>query len=610
MKLKKEKKRYFGEHTYSAKKLIREFSTHPDILAAVEKFPPEKSWNAFSSDPVTEALKEIVATPSRIIIDGFAKSLKPLWYRIFNGLEIQGLSELKEQTKGKRVIYMPSHRSHLDYLLLSYVLLENYLEAPHIIAGNNLNMIGVGKILKSSGAVFIRRAFTNQPIYATAFITYIHYLLDHRVPLEVFIEGGRSRTGKNMPPKIGFLSILIEYFLKNPDKDLSFVPVSFTYERIPEESAYVNELNGGEKQQENMFELLKAYKVLKKNFGKVYVSFAPVMSLRQMIDIYAEKNGFERDPEPDTPEFKEMAYSFGMDVLEQINIHTRISALPIVVTALLSEKHRGFLKSNLLQKSQFLVDVYQAVHPRAQDTLVESEGGLEGVIDFLIQSGTVHCIKEPDEDIYYFNSNDKIRLNLYKNIFVHHFVIPSIIAMKILHGVKTREALLEHIQFFDNLLRYEFMFPKSYDFIEATDTMLKFSVDRELITEQKGEFWVNLQNGEQLEMLANIILPFLEAFHTAIKTLTSNKVSFPLNSNKLITTFRESHQKNLLLGEISSIEGNLTVTYKNIIRFFLEEKFLNSKKTTQKRTVITKGQEFENIERLDRKLFYKYLVGA
>jgi glycerol-3-phosphate O-acyltransferase len=603
LKLEKKKKPYFGEHTYSAKKLIRELSSHPDLLEALEKYPQEKSWSAFPGDPVTEALKEIVATPSRTIIDGFSKSLKPLWYRIFNGLEIQGLSSLREQIKGKRVIYMPSHRSHLDYLLLSYVLLENHMEVPHIIAGNNLNIIGVGKILRSSGAVFIRRAFRDQPIYATAFMTYLHYLLDHRMPLEVFIEGGRSRTGKNMPPKIGFISILIEYFLKNPDADLSFVPVSFTYERIPEESSYVNELKGGQKKQENIFELLKAYKVLKKNFGRVYVSFAPVMSLRQMMNTYTKANSLDRNPEPDTPEFKDMAYSFGMDVLEKINIYTRISALPIVVTALLSEKHRGFLKSNLLQKSQFLLDVYQAVHPRAQATLVESEGGLEGVIDFLIQSGTVHCVEEPDEDIYYFNSNDKIRLNLYKNIFVHHFVIPSIIAMKIRHGVKTREGLLEHIQFFENLLRYEFMFSKSYDFIEATDTMLKFSLERQLIIEQNGELLANPQKAVQLEMLANIILPFLESFHVAIKTLTSKKATFPLDFNKLITIFRENHQNYLLLGEISSIEGNLTVSYKNIIRFFSEEKVLNSETVTRKKTIIKKGPEFEKIEKLNRKLF-------
>ena len=132
--------------------------------------------------------------------------------------------------------------------------------------------------------------------------------------------------------------------------------------------------------------------------------------------------------------------------------------------------------------------LYQAVHPRAQATLVESEGGLEGIVEFLIQGGTVGCIHDPDEDIYYFNSKDKIRLNLYKNIFVHHYVIPSIIALKLKHGVKTREGFLEHIHLFNDLLRHEFMFPQSYDFTEAVDTMLKFSFEQKLVNENNSEY--------------------------------------------------------------------------------------------------------------------------
>ena len=104
-------------------------------------------------------------------------------------------------------------------------------------------------------------------------------------------------------------------------------------------------------------------------------------------------------------------------------------------------------------------------------------------------------------------------------------------------------------------------------------------------------------------MLANIILPFLESFHVAINTLKSKKVSLPLDFNKLITIFHESHQKYLLLGKVSSIEGNLTVTYKNIIRFFSEEKVLKSERVTNKKTIIKRGPEFEKIEKLDRKLF-------
>lgn len=605
MKLEKKKKPYFGDHNYSQRKLIKELSEHPSILDALEKYPPEKSKISLSRNTVQEYLKEIVATPSKTVIDGLRRSLGLLWYRIFNGLEIQGLSSLKEQIEGKQVIYLPCHRSHLDYLVLSYVLDQEFMEVPHILAGSNLNLAGVGRMLKGGGAVFMRRSFRNNPLYATAFITYLYYLLDHKIPIEVFIEGGRSRTGKNLPPRIGILSILIEYLLQNSDSDMQLVPISFTYERIPEETSYLKELEGAAKQQENLLELLNAYKVLKKNFGKVFVSFAPPMSLRGMMEKYLETNKLEEMPEPDTKNFDEMAYSFGMDVMDQINTHTRISALPVVATALLSEKHQGFHRNDLLNKSQFLVDVYQAVHPRAQDTLVETEGGLSEIIEFLIQGGTVQRIRDPDEDIFYFKSKEKIRLNLYKNIFVHHFVVPSIIALKLKQGVKTREKLLEDILFFDDLYRHEFMFPRSYDFTEAINTMITFSLDNGLITETAGEFLPNPAKAKELNLLANILQPFLETFYVAIKVLTSKKVSFPQDTDKLVALFRENHQKYLLLGKVNSLEGNLTVSYKNIIRFFTEEKIIQLSKGKSRKRMIHKDEKFENIYDLYDKLFPK-----
>jgi len=294
-----------------------------------------------------------------------------------------------------------------------------------------------------------------------------------------------------------------------------------------------------------------------------------------------------------------------MEVMDQINIYTRTSALPVVATVLLSERHRGFHKYDLLNKSQFLVDVYQAVHPRAQDTLVESEGGLEGVVDFLIQGGTVRRIDDPDEDIFYFNTKNKVRLNLYKNIFVHHYVIPSIIALSLRHGMKKREELLENILFFDNLLRHEFMFPRSFDFTEAVNTMLNFSLAHSLVSEQNGDLLPNPAKMKELNILANIVLPFLESFHVAIDSLTSKKVVYPIDSKKLVTIFRENHQKLLLLGRINSMEGNLTVSYQNIIRFFTEEKVLEQQNTVERKSIIRTGKAFETIHELDQKLFPK-----
>jgi len=599
MDLRPSKHQFFGQYEYSPKKLIRNLQEHPDILQALEDYPAENRKIRFNQSTLQSYLNEIVATPSKKVVDGMRRTLGLLWYRIFNGIEIQGLDELKSKIAGKRVIYLPCHRSHLDYLLISFVLNSNGMNLPHIIAGNNLNIAGVGRILKGGGAVFMRRSFQDKPLYGAALRTYLHYLLEHKFPLEVFIEGGRSRTGKNLPPKTGVLGMLMDYMLANADSDLQLVPISIAYERIPEEKTYIKELAGEAKKKENIFELLNSYKVLKKNFGKVFVSFAPPMSLREMHERYLEENQMPISPTAESTEYKSMLYSFGMDVMDQINTHMRISAVPLVATALLSERHMGFHKDDLLQKSQFLLDVYQEVHPRAQDTLVESKEGLKGTIEFFIESGLVSRWRDSTEDIYYFNSRNKVRLNLYKNIFVHHFVIPSVIALKLKQGPQSRESLLQDICFFERLLRYEFMFPRSYDFTEALDTMLNFSQAKGLIRKEEGGNYIICNEKEkEIRMLSRIILPFLDSFHVAIDVLLSEKVTFPLFQKKLVEVFRAGHQKLLLLGKIESLEGNLTVSYHNIIHFLIDEKILEVERDNNRNLVMRKGNHFEKLIKL------------
>jgi glycerol-3-phosphate O-acyltransferase len=190
-------------------------------------------------------------------------------------------------------------------------------------------------------------------------------------------------------------------------------------------------------------------------------------------------------------------------------------------------------------------------------------------------------------------------------VFVHHFVIPSIIALKLIHGVNTREDLLQHILVFNDLLRYEFMFPRSYNFTEVVDTMLTFSLERGLITEERGLLRIHPEKSRQMEMLANILLPFLESFQVAINVLISKKAVYPMEVKRLITVFRETHHKLLLLGKISFLEGNLTVTYNNIIKFFTDEGIIITEKLSNRKTVIKKGEHFENLSFLEERLFPK-----
>ena len=146
----------------------------------------------------------------------------------------------------------PSHRSHIDYLLLSYVLYHNGLTPPHIAAGINLKMPVVGGLLRRAGAFFMHRSFRGDALYQAVFDEYLHQMFIKGYSVEYFIEGGRSRTGRTLHPKTGLLSMTISSFLRNSRRPVCLMPVYFGYERVLEVSTYMGELSGKHKKRESL----------------------------------------------------------------------------------------------------------------------------------------------------------------------------------------------------------------------------------------------------------------------------------------------------------------------------------------------------------------------
>src|SRR5262249_15377184 len=153
-------------------------------------------------------------------------------------------------------VLLPSHKSHLDYILLSYVFFENGLQCPLIAAGDNLAFWPAGPLLRRCGAFFIRRSFKGARLYTTLVDSYVRKVLREGYAIEFFIEGGRSRSGKLLPPKAGLLSMVTEA-ADGAHADVAYVPISIGYERVVEQRSYVHELSGGEKEKEDAGALLK-----------------------------------------------------------------------------------------------------------------------------------------------------------------------------------------------------------------------------------------------------------------------------------------------------------------------------------------------------------------
>ena len=128
----------------------------------------------------------------------------PLPDRVYDGIELSNAEYLDRLADGSEIVYVPCHRSHMDYLLLSYVIYKGYA-VPHVAAGINLNMPVLGRFIRKGGAFYIRRSFSGNTLYTMVFMKYLGLMMARGHSIEYFIEGGRSRTGRLLQPKTGML---------------------------------------------------------------------------------------------------------------------------------------------------------------------------------------------------------------------------------------------------------------------------------------------------------------------------------------------------------------------------------------------------------------------
>lgn len=218
-------------------------------------------------------LKQLRGRTSTAVIILLRKVLEPIISKIFEGINVTGIEEIKGKLREHPCILLPNHRSHFDYILLSYVLFRENLPLPYIAAGENLDFFPVGFFLRRSGAFFIRRRSQRDPLYKFILERYIIYLLKKGHEIEFFIEGGRSRSGLSLEPRLGLLKYLIQAIHAGERKDAALIPISITYEKLPEEQSLAREMLGEKKRSENILGFFKAKKILKRRFGSVSVQF-------------------------------------------------------------------------------------------------------------------------------------------------------------------------------------------------------------------------------------------------------------------------------------------------------------------------------------------------
>ena len=381
-------------------------------------------------------LGEIAAKYSANLIKIASGIVEYITNTMFDGVSINNdsIRYIKTASQKAPLILVPCHKSHIDYLILSYILYHNNMPCPHVAAGKNLAFWPMGPLFRRGGAFFIRRSFRGAVVYSRVFSEYIHKLLEEGFNIEFFIEGTRSRTGKLILPKLGFLSMLLEAFRNGACEDLIFVPIYIGYDRVLEESAYIHELGGGQKEPENLFQVLKARKFLKKRYGKIYIRFNEPLSLSQLLNNQGlniqewnpkQKNAFCRN--------------LGFRIINAINKAAVVTAHGLCASAILNTSKTRFSLDHIKSITQLYLDYLSAQEIQLADTLVlDQKHAIENALESYAQRKFIEAIpKEKGQPVveteYTVNENHRSSLEYYKNNCIAFFVPAAFTAMEILN---------------------------------------------------------------------------------------------------------------------------------------------------------------------------------
>jgi len=370
---------------------------------------------------------EIAADPSYPFVRAAEITLKYLWQKMFTGLVIRGIERVHEIGSNHEVIYMPSHRSHIDYLLLGQSLYSEGYVVPHTAAGINLNFWPVGGILRKIGAFYIRRTFSGNKLYAAVFSEYVHHLVTSGFPIKFFPEGGRSRTGKLLPPKTGFLSMVVQSYLRNSDRPIALVPIFLGYDRVWEVKTYVKEARGEKKRAESIGQLLSAIGDLRRTFGSAYVSCGEPLELGDFLA--TRRPGWKREvsqsdsrPTWVNPVTQEVA----VEIMNRINAAAILGPVSLVATALLAVPNRALAEDQLCELLDALLRI-QRMAPFSQSVSIPEMDG-RAAIAAAERVEACRRLNLPGGDVIYGDEEDAKALSYYNNMTAHLFLIPAIIA--------------------------------------------------------------------------------------------------------------------------------------------------------------------------------------
>jgi len=473
-------------------------------------------------------IREIAADYNDMFIELWYKVLTWLWNNIYDGVvaDKAGLAKIRNISKKMPFVIIPCHRSHIDYLLLSYVFYVHNIQMPFVAAGTNLSFWPLGYIFRKSGAFFIRRTFRGNMLYAEVFAKYLETLLKEGLPIEFFIEGGRSRSGKMVMPKYGLLSMLIQAYKNRACDDLAAIPVYIGYDRVIEEQSYLKELGGAPKAREKTSDVIKSRKFLRKRYGRVYVNIGEPIFLKSYLS--SQEKSFDTM----TVEERQSLYrKIGYEITLEINKVSVITPFSLVAAGLLCRDHRGISHDELMDVLNAFYDYLSDRHANFAATLIYKEKAFTDALNLFVQSDVISKMgadeeeqDESEEIVYSLEDDNRLNLEYYKNNILHFFIPISFVALSVLSSredVIPLDRIVRDYQFFKRLFWHEFIFDDRKDDLDEVNDVLFYLSNRGMITglERDRQALVEVKGRGRMRLMpfAGLLRNYIESYWVVMR---------------------------------------------------------------------------------------------
>ncbi|MXP54762.1 glycerol-3-phosphate 1-O-acyltransferase PlsB [Pantoea sp. Seng] len=470
-----------------------------------------------------EMMEEVAANFSYEAIRVTDRVMGWLWSRLYQGINVNGGERVRQLAQdGHEIVYVPCHRSHMDYLLLSYVLYHQGLVPPHIAAGINLNFWPAGPIFRRLGAFFIRRTFKGNKLYSTVFREYLGELFSRGYSVEYFVEGGRSRTGRLLDPKTGTLSMTLQAMLRGGSRPITFVPIYIGYEHVMEVGTYAKELRGAAKEKESFLQMVRGLRKLR-NLGQGYVNFGEPLPLMNYLNKNVPEWRDAIDPiEPQRPAWMTPTVNdIAARLMVRINEAGAANAMNLCVTALLASRQRSLTREQLIEQLECYTQLLRNVPYSPEATVPEMSA--EALLDHAMGMNKFETEQDSIGDIIILPREQAVLMTYYRNNIHHMLVMPSLIAAIVQQHREISEAeLLRQVSLVYPMLKSELFLRWDNAELPGVLNALCAEMARQgLITEHDGQLRMNPARHRSLQLLAAGIRETLQRFAITFAILSA-----------------------------------------------------------------------------------------